>query len=309
VVQLELERMQGLQPEYLFHDEFSQFYDPVYFHQFVERAARHELQYLAEAAFPATCVVQASLLGQRDLAGLGTVEGEQILDFKVFRNFRATLLCHQRVKVDRALEPARVHSLYVSSPVQADSPAPEIASSKEETFRSATRKRNLKVTTNNPLSKAALSYLGRRWPDRVAFEELKVSAFELARFKPQQDLQPSLEEMVLTMYAGELAELHTHRPELPDRVSERPFASPLARLMLREGNYATNLRHEGVDLDHGLRQLVLLLDGTRDRNALLQAMDDGSFARAEAPSDSQKSKEEKLEENLQEIYRMALLSA
>ncbi len=309
VIQPELERMQGLSPEYLFHDEFSEFYAPVYFHEFVERAGRHGLQYLAEAAFPATCVVQASLMGQRNLAGLGVIEGEQTLDFRVCRFFRATLLCHESLKLDRTLKPEGVRSLYASSPARADSPEPEIPSDKEESFRSATRMLNLKISTNNPLTKAALWFLNSRWPDRVPFDELAASAFELAHWKPEQNSHPSLEEMLLTMYAGEFAELHTHRPALANRVSERPMASPLVRLMLREGNYATNLRHEGVNLDDGLRGLVLLMDGTRDRNALLQETDGVSDDRGAASNKSGKSKEEQLEERLQEICRMALLVA
>ena len=38
--------------DYLLHDALAEVNDPVYFHQFVERAARHGLHYLAEADVP-----------------------------------------------------------------------------------------------------------------------------------------------------------------------------------------------------------------------------------------------------------------
>ena len=55
-------------------------------------------------------------------------------------------------------------------------------------------------------------------------------------------------------------------------LSARPVASPLARLQVEQDRPLTNLRHEPVQLDEANRQLLRLLDGTRDRDALVAAM-------------------------------------
>jgi methyltransferase-like protein len=54
--------------------------------------------------------------------------------------------------------------------------------------------------------------------------------------------------------------------------SARPVASPLARLQATQGEKVTNLRHEVVVLDSFSRQILPLLDGTRDREALAAAL-------------------------------------
>ena len=65
-------------------------------------------------------------------------------------------------------------------------------------------------------------------------------------------------------------QLHLWTPELTTTPSERPVASALARLQATEGTRVTNLRHATVEVADDLgRRLIRLLDGTRDRPALL----------------------------------------
>lgn len=70
-------------------------------------------------------------------------------------------------------------------------------------------------------------------------------------------------------------------PELPARHAAapgtRPEASPLARAMARAGPDLVSLEHEHVRLeDPPVRHLVRLLDGTRDRPALVDALVDAA---------------------------------
>src|SRR5262249_8332849 len=54
-------------------------------------------------------------------------------------------------------------------------------------------------------------------------------------------------------------------PRCTFEVSERPLASPLARLQAAAGNRVTNLCHQPVMLSDFDRQLLPLLDGVRAR--------------------------------------------
>jgi methyltransferase-like protein len=71
-----------------------------------------------------------------------------------------------------------------------------------------------------------------------------------------------------TNAATTLIEFHVSDPPFVLEVSERPVASPLARLQAAQGGRVTNLRHETVTLNAFDRQLLPALDGTRDRAAL-----------------------------------------
>ena len=65
-------------------------------------------------------------------------------------------------------------------------------------------------------------------------------------------------------------ELRVAAPRLAVALSARPVASPLARLQAEHGaTTVTNLRHEPVELPELPRRMLLLLDGTRDFEALV----------------------------------------
>jgi hypothetical protein len=90
-------------------------------------------------------------------------------------------------------------------------------------------------------------------------------------------------------------QLHVWGPALAAEPPERPVASALARLQAARGSQITNLWHATVEVPDQLgRRLITLLDGTRDREALLRALD--------RPADE-------LERSLDGLARLAVLEA
>jgi len=95
----------GQQPDtILAHDEMAPEYRPAYFHQFVEHARRHGLQYLGEAEFFTMndrWLTPEELRFLRALPGDPLLLREQYMDFLKCRSFRQTLLCRQEEAVRR----------------------------------------------------------------------------------------------------------------------------------------------------------------------------------------------------------------
>ena len=126
--------------------------------------------------------------------------------------------------------------------------------------------------------------------------------------------------MLLRAYAGGIVEFHLHPPQFVTLPSERPIASPLARLQARHGSNIINLRHHNIKVEDSLgRGLLQLLDGTRDRHALIASLDElvvaGKASLPESsmiPNGSTGTRDiiaANLEENLISLGRMALLAA
>ena len=91
----------------------------------------------------------------------------------------------------------------------------------------------------------------------------------------------SLGMSLLRLYvSSRLIELHATPPAFTVVVSERPVASPLARLQARESTDVTNLRHEPVRLGDAERVLLAHLDGTRSRDEVLALVNDRSTGEA-----------------------------
>lgn len=315
----EVERIGDWSDWSIYHDNLAPEYSPVYFHQFIEHAARHRLQYLAEADYyqmhPQSASAKVTEAFQQ-LRREVTVR-EQYLDFCSFRHFRRTLLCHQGVRVEREVPPERLARFYVASEAQPASPQPDVRSTAIEEFRGA---KGASVSASHPLAKAALTQLSRIWPQALRFDELLNLARALADRAAGDRAEDAraLAEFLLRIYAANLIELHVYYPRFACEPGERPMASPLARMQLAHGYRVTNLRHATIDVQDGLGEaLMRLLDGTRDRAALreeLRRVVESGAVRLSQDSTSPPSAEEiqkeidsGLEERLVQLGRFALL--
>lgn len=122
--------------------------------------------------------------------------------------------------------------------------------------------------------------LAERWPSSIAFEDLLRAAVAkmVAAKQPQPDdatLEAHRQRLsidLLQMYSAALIELRVRPLRLCLLPGDKPVASEVARAQLNRPGPVTNLRHEAVGLDPFLLQLLRLLDGTRDRQALIEGL-------------------------------------
>jgi methyltransferase-like protein len=323
VLQDEFERLSKRSKEALYHDELAEVFQPLYFYQFMEHAKRHELQFLGEADFfeMHTGGLTPQAKEVLDKTSEDVILREQYLDFMRGRGFRKTLLCHKDVPLDRARKSAPLRSFYVSSQARPSSTAANFSPGAEETFASGS---GAELTTANPLARALLWYLIESQPERIPFEKLRTEVERRARQglgfvpTPDQDLASELTDFVWLIYSAGLLDLHVYVPPFATQVSERPVASPLARLEARDGDVITTLHHRGLHLGDSLqRGLVILMDGTRDHNALrkdlLRLFESGGLTLLEdgKPVDDMQAVEERIaaqtENILGDLARMAVL--
>jgi cyclopropane fatty-acyl-phospholipid synthase-like methyltransferase len=271
----ELARLEGAAPEYVFHDDFSEYSIPVYFAAFVEHAAAHGLQFLAESHFdffeepqlpaPARAAVLEFSAGD-------PIAEQQYLDFVRGTAFRKTLLCHRDVEVHRKLEPQRLLPLYAASHLRPRSPSIHL---KSRTLEGFVGFEGRSVETEEPLAKAAICVLAEVWPEALTVEKLLERAQALAELGPCDDRERNerlevLAKLVLKLAAFKVLYLTTCPPRFATSAGERPCASALARRQGTRGPFVTSFRHLTVRLDdEPSRALLMLLDGTRNRDDLL----------------------------------------
>ncbi len=278
VIRQEIDLLRPESDTYLFHEHLEDVNQPLYFHEFARRAAGHGLQFLAEA-LPDVMATRLQPQVRAIVAQLSAnpVHQQQYLDFLVGRTFRCTLLCHQELAVTRTIDPARLATLHLVSNAWPVSDQPDVDTSTSEDFRS---QRGVKISTNQPLLKAALVSLFEVWPAALSFGELFQAVRDRSRpvgggVMPEGDaeVRAYLTRVLLQCYQADLVELHRFPPRFTRAVSDRPLASPIARLQAgMESPWVTNLRHHSVELTPFDRLLLQLLDGSRDRTALVQEL-------------------------------------
>jgi SAM-dependent methyltransferase len=257
---------------YLLHEHLEEFNEPLYFHQFMERAGGRQLQYLGEAQ---VSTMMPSRFGEETETTLRQISPdllhmEQYMDFLRNRMFRQTLLVHADVKLDYALRADQAMGLFVASRVKPPADC-DITSHLPQDFQG---EGELKLTTQDPLMKAAMMVLAQKSPLPISFDELLAAA----RFKLGDALPPSpdparerseLAIRLLNCYTLGLIELSLTPPRFVREVSEYPRASPYARLRARQDGKAVNMRLEAVQLTPSLRKLIDFLDGEHDRTSLV----------------------------------------
>ncbi len=290
-------------PEHFYHDELGEHNHRFYFHEFMRDTSRHGLQFLSEArllstqtgAFLAEVIAKIAAFSQGD-----DLVRQQYLDFLKLRTFSQSLLCHAGVRLEQAADPARVTTMFAATEAHPASSDPDIRSTSAEEFKYPS---GGSMSTNHPLAKASILHLGRIWPKAISFHEL----LQIARTLSQRNTEPLeedtawLSDLILRLYAANFLELHVHQPVFTAEPSEKPVASLLARAQVQTSSIVTTLRHTSIEVaDEAARQLLLRLDGTRDREQLRLEL--GELAVNEITS-------EQLERNLQMLANRALLVA
>jgi hypothetical protein len=162
---------------------------------------------------------------------------------------------------------------HIASPARPASAAPDLKSSAVERFDGL---KGASVSTDHPLAKAAVLHLGERWPQTLSFDELLTAArlrlgTETSEAAALERDAQTLCNILWQLYGANLVELHLGASRFVMEAGERPVASPLARLQILRSPIVTSLRHTSVRIEDELgRRMLTLLDGTRDRAALLR---------------------------------------
>jgi SAM-dependent methyltransferase/methyltransferase-like protein len=339
--------------EHLYHDDLADINEHFYFIQFAEDAARHGLQYLCEAYYERTHHRWRPQGAPDPLADLNDTPllREQYGDFVNCCRFRLTLLCRDDVKLERIQRPEQMREFFFSGPISPLAPEGDAAASSADqsaaTPGGADAAANAvakvaagtdpcadartdarmefvgfgatRIESASPLAKAAFLRLGERWPAPASFDELLDAARSLLGRDDEGDTRErDAEELcvvLLTAYASGFLELGGYKPAFVTQVSERPSVSAFARAEARRGTHITNMRHAMIKLEGPLtRRLVQLLDGTRDRAALVSELktfvESGEAFGQEGEAEAQevlKSLPEQLEVNLKGLADYGLL--
>jgi methyltransferase-like protein len=280
ILEKEIGRLTLLPDSYFLHEYMEEDNHPVYFRDFMARAAGTGLQFLAEARVRIMSFAKPAHVGDGSLPlPADLLDREELFDFIHARTFRRTLLCHDEVRLCRDPGPHSIGEMLIGGHAQPVASANDSPSSAVEEFREMGTESTLR--TENPLVKAVLHALHDVGPRAVSLATLSRAigargSHSLASAAASREPDPArLAEAVWACFLGSLVELYTHVPRFVVEVSERPIASPVARFQAAQGETRlASLRHRDVELTPLPRLILMHLDGTRDRSALLALLEE-----------------------------------
>jgi SAM-dependent methyltransferase len=267
---------------YLLHEELEAFNTPCYFRDFVDRARAHGLEYLAEAQ-PENMFVRNygpvaadHLLKDR---GDDHVLVEQHLDFVVNRSYRQTLLVHSEraQQISRTMDRGRNRRLHVAACLPPVAGPTRLDDSRQLYGAAGVAQ----IVVSDPGVKVALDALNGRWPWTLSWQELRAATrSRLVRSESTQiaDLDTRIDDLVEVLVTRGLARYRLD-PVFPQPVCAPVRLNEAARRMAEltrddDEAFIFNQWHESLPLAPLDRHLLPLLNGNRDRDALVDALVD-----------------------------------
>jgi SAM-dependent methyltransferase len=261
-VRAEMERIAGKDPNQCFHDDFAEINQPVYFAEFMKRAAGHGLQFLSEAELTNLQNLGYPQETQESFGRiLDPVEREQQFDILALRTFRRTLLCRDDIPLIREITPERLEKLWFASLMKADVVQADLEQAAPIQLRAPN---GATVVVSEPAVKNVLLRLVEAWPARLSWPGLVRIAHDHSSGQSSTNVELMLQEMMLRLFAAGSAEAYLEQYRHAVTLGAQPLASPLARIQARNGQRLTSLRHLPVELNDDLDlQVLQVADGTR----------------------------------------------
>ncbi len=258
---------------FLLHDLLADESEPLYFLDFIDAAAECRLQFLAEAEFGAMSTAAYPPRVKQQLDALASrLEREQYIDFIQLRRFRQTLLCRKDLAIDLAVTAERLAGLRFSTRVRPVRPDADPRAVGALEFR---HPYHGSFRADEPAAKALALVLAGGDRRGMSFDEMEAGVARALQQTgtPDEPLRPALVSALLSLYARDMVEIHAVRWEFSATVSARPRASPYVRWLAERGAPVVNAALGTFFLPTPLlRRLVILLDGTRSLDDLLEAL-------------------------------------
>lgn len=255
---------------YLLHDHLSSYNDPVYFYQFMDKANSHKLAYLSDA-FPAMMFTEnLPPVFSDELKKINNIIiAGQYMDFIRNQRFRATLLCHDNVVLNRQLKTNDIEKFYLQFIGQGEKPIlteDDVLKNQELTFGNAST--TLKV--RNLISRWGMYFLYNERERQMHFDELCSLISEKTGEKDNELIKKYLDEDLNLMRAtlAGLVSLSSYPDNFTMTISEKPIACPLVRYQATKQPFVTNRRHQAARLDALGLTLLPYLDGKHDHASL-----------------------------------------
>lgn len=255
--------------EYMLHDHMEEINDPQLFWDFARSCEACGLAYVGDAV---TIRINEGLRQKITRFSSDPLEWEQYFDFLVNRSFRASVIR----RAGAAPAPAavdRLRGFYVAGNPQEVSLGKDAQGLDLFEFGSGP----VRVNASNPQILAMLRRLCRSWPASVAIESLIASAMDpstggvpLSGAEQPAQAAETLSRMIETCFEIGMLEL-TIRPmrDVGFASSTHPRASRYARWRASRNQMVVSLRHKNVKFGEPGLLTLPLLDGKRDRHALI----------------------------------------
>lgn len=269
-IRTEAALLQKLPDSYLMHEYLEEHNNAFYFRDFIREAMKHNLQFLGESSIASTWIGNFTRDAQKGLEPISdAIQRGHYTDCITGRTFRETYLMHADRTVNRSINTENLQEVRFSAKMEYL--GAEKNSSSGSVLKRYKSKTGMTVQSNDATIQHALECLTEDYPHSYSASEI---VERLSKTLPK-DLREKLDvnHIAGNLIQGVLAGWVEFRC-LPDRLQlrghKKPKVTDWARCQAQAGKYATNLRHEFINLSEINRQIIPILDGIKDKSEIVR---------------------------------------
>ena len=304
----ESEHLRGCSDWYIYHEQLEETNDPVYFHEFIRRASSAGLEFVAESEVRSMLTSQFSEEVQAALREVATnlIYAEQYMDFFRNRAFRESILCRRGAPLKRKLDAQCVRSFSFASALRPFSKYGNLRQSEALHFEAPGYP---SIDVVDPRGKAALLCLCEAWPRALSFDELESAVRARLELGAATDKsRAEFAELMWYWFLQQIVSITVTSPNCVAKAGERPMGLALARAQAKAGRTTlTNGLHRSVKLNSFDTAVLTLLDGTRDRTALVSQLAESGALHGETSAADSEPLERRVNAALAVLAEAALL--
>ncbi len=273
VLQNEASLLAKQNDHYLRHDHLEEDNVQYYFYEFMDEAKKNNLQYLSD------CNISTMYLGNMPAKVVEKLQAindivriEQYMDFITNRRFRSTLLCHNNIKLNRAIKNEDITKFNMTFNIVPEKPLVDIDLNSSEVakfFHNGNKDNNL--STSSPYMKAILYTFSENINNPMSFDKIAVSSNKKLQGAKLNEIKAEFlaNAMKLVLQGYINITLQNNRKEVN---LDKPKASKLISYQVTHTSnmWVTNQRYEVVAINLFEKFALRYMNGNNDHKQIIE---------------------------------------
>jgi methyltransferase-like protein/trans-aconitate methyltransferase len=283
IAQLLKERIKKLENSpryYIYHEYLEPCNSPFYFRDFVALCAGHKLQYLADTTFAAMFLdsygEQTDAVKWIRANARNRYDEEEYMDYLSGRTFRRSLMVHNDVQLNLAIQPERLNLLNVYSNFQLATQQPKDGNTRFNRYDNE----NINLNLSDPFSVAVMTELSLRIPHPIDLPSLLMLVWKRCgedfNLKKDHDIVTGLNHLasfLLNLMKKEVVQVYFQPLVINSQLSDKPVAWRVAQVQASMGQVLlSNFYCKMIQSDSVMNAVIALATGENSLATIKQTV-------------------------------------
>lgn len=267
-LQKETNSLKKLENSYLLHEYLGEKNTAFYFQEFVSNARKHNLNYLGDSSLSAMFVGNLPEKTAEKLQSINDiVRTEQYMDFITNRKFRTTLLCHDNVVINRAIEPSKLGNFYTTINIRPATPESgvDLNNVAEDVGFYYNNSESPGISTSSPIMKVAFYVYADNIGNPLTLDQISELAMKKLEKLQLKDFRTELDSVIIKLVLQGYVQIFATKPSSIYEISSKPKVSKLVRYQAKKlektNLFVTSRVNVLVPLQLHEKYIIELLDG------------------------------------------------